>query len=398
MLLRTASVIWANDWGITVYSVALSLLYVRFMRLYAGSALLGPKLLILKRMGNDLISFLMMFVIFLLAFGTVSAAILTPDEMSSVWVQDILYRPTMILFGEFFHSEYYQEMSQLGGFTQLVLVFLVGAYIIATNLVLMNVLTAMFASSYQDVDSQAQQYWHFLFFDLLEEYTNRPLMPGMLAYFEVILELNPPWLPGWARNICTACAPTPRLPAPRFDRQTRIHLEHFQELHTDEFLEARAAARDADQDNAIKITRRLCVKMWSHMRELHSHLPALMAGNEDQAAAQVGIAGDIAAPHTKVAHSLAAVEYPTYERAVLSVFSMRHCEDSMKELFRQPSAPFQLHTGEKVMVKKLAVQALSGALIACFEAEAVLGSRERIDPFKTYGPDGQVCCCYLLGC
>jgi len=77
------------------YSVNTVQLFLRVLRLYAVNRDLGPKLLILAAMMTDMFVFLMLFLVFMFAYGVSTAALLYPNAQLP-WrtaVNAIVYRP-----------------------------------------------------------------------------------------------------------------------------------------------------------------------------------------------------------------------------------------------------------------------------------------------------------------
>ena len=164
----------------TLYSVSLSLYFLRILRLYAGSEYLGPKLLILQRMFGDLISFLALFIAFWFAFGVVSTTFIhyqpqtsqaptglndlscgsSKDDVPSI-LSLMVINPFLFLFGELNLEIYKKALNGgLGDFLGSLFMVVIAVFLI-TVLMLTNVLTAMFASSYEGIQSKSKEYWHF---------------------------------------------------------------------------------------------------------------------------------------------------------------------------------------------------------------------------------------------
>nr|XP_002734919.2 PREDICTED: transient receptor potential cation channel subfamily M member 1-like [Saccoglossus kowalevskii] len=147
---------------------------------------------------RDLLHFVVILVIFLLSFGYATQALLTPNQdphISVLWTS--LYRPHWQLYGWLFLDEiedqvtnetcYYNGEQVNGTFngtamcvdTQMygwVIPLLIAIYLMIANILLINLLIAMFSYTFQNVQDNSMTIWRFFRCQVIAEYFERPTL------------------------------------------------------------------------------------------------------------------------------------------------------------------------------------------------------------------------------
>ncbi|KAF6036479.1 hypothetical protein EB796_005212 [Bugula neritina] len=84
--------------------------FIRFSQILFVFEQLGPKIIMIKKMMVDLIFFLVILLMTILAFGVICQAILNP-EASLTWniIKDVIYWPYFQMYGELFLEDGFQE-------------------------------------------------------------------------------------------------------------------------------------------------------------------------------------------------------------------------------------------------------------------------------------------------
>ncbi len=360
-----------NELGLSWYAFAVFLFYIRSLRLFAGSETLGPKLLMLRRMFSDLLEFSLLLGILVLAWGVFTSALLTPPEAIlsvSDWADAIVYKPFLYVFGDFDLTEDFESARmQLGFATKTCLMLLKAAQMIACNLMLVNVLTAMFASTYDEVQKDARENWQILFFELLNEYNDRPYIPGIFAYFDVVPRMlgNPGAL--FSKDL--------RAYSLEYDIDKRNRLEHFQEVQTDQYIERLEAEAQETHEAKIEQIATECRVMAAHLKEIQSHNTRQAS---EQSSTQTGSffptntlneSGDTSSPHRKaqsrwkprVPNQWASLKlemadkprtlssnYPIFDRSFLLIDSV-HVISELKYLIDLPEHTKKLANGQEAV-------------------------------------------------
>ncbi|XP_014669422.1 PREDICTED: transient receptor potential cation channel subfamily M member 5-like [Priapulus caudatus] len=135
----------------------LVLFYMRLLHIFFVHKELGPKLVMIARMMNDLLYFISIMVVFLIAYGVASMAILYPNTpFSARLVKGVLYNAYFQMYGELFlESIEGTDCSSIAAVWQTgalprcpelsnVVLCLLALYLLLTNILLFNLLIAMF--------------------------------------------------------------------------------------------------------------------------------------------------------------------------------------------------------------------------------------------------------------
>jgi transient receptor potential cation channel subfamily M protein 2 len=172
-----------------IFALNSILLFWRLARYYAVSSILGPKLIMMRRMIWDVLTFSCLIIIFLLGYGIASQALLFPSvPFDRQTVLGSFYRPYFQIFGELFLDDL-QDLSSCVGpwpfsscdakITWLIPILL-GLYLLITNILLINLLIAFMNQTYVEVQEKSRQLWNFQNLELYFEYKKRPLLPAPL--------------------------------------------------------------------------------------------------------------------------------------------------------------------------------------------------------------------------
>ncbi|XP_052778337.1 transient receptor potential cation channel subfamily M member 2-like isoform X2 [Mya arenaria] len=174
------------------YSITVAMYFLRFMQVFFVEKNIGPKVIMIKNMLIDLMFFLGIFLVFLLSFGIMYQANLFPNSPAN-WrlLKNVLYIPYWQMYGELFLEDMEGEppaqctndenvWRAAGGANrcpeQIALVPLLAAvYLILTNILLVNLLIAMFSYTFQVVQDKSEQVWRYYRYSLVHEFYNRPV-------------------------------------------------------------------------------------------------------------------------------------------------------------------------------------------------------------------------------
>ncbi|XP_072015017.1 transient receptor potential cation channel subfamily M member 5-like [Amphiura filiformis] len=152
----------------------------------------GPKILMIGQMLIDLAVFMGILLIVLIGYGVAVHAVLYPHTTDHWTVfKEILYRPYFQIYGELFLEDIHataddspctlNETAIRLGATPCPqnaawgIVFL-ALYMIFSNVLLLNLLIAMFSHTFDKVEEANDVHWKFLRYSLTKEYFNRPFM------------------------------------------------------------------------------------------------------------------------------------------------------------------------------------------------------------------------------
>ncbi|XP_069059375.1 transient receptor potential cation channel subfamily M member 2-like [Pleurodeles waltl] len=173
---------------------------VRLMHIFTISKVLGPKIIMMQRMMKDIFFFLFLLAVWIVSYGVAKQAILVHNEDRLDWIlRNVIYQPYLILFGQIpmdvERSSFDVTKCTLNGtdmnlpkcayaddsgnplFPEWLTIILLCFYLLFANILIMNLLIAMFSYTFAEVQDHTDQIWKFQRHDLIEEYNNRPPAP-----------------------------------------------------------------------------------------------------------------------------------------------------------------------------------------------------------------------------
>ncbi|EDO47658.1 predicted protein, partial [Nematostella vectensis] len=246
--------------GHLVYSLDIMLWIIRLLDIFSVSKDLGPYVVMIGRMTIDMMYFLVIMVVFLLAYGVAQQAILFPHEKPS-WelITKIFFRPYFQVYGELFIEDVdYSSNSRETAFStpkfdeyggRLVTVIM-AFYLLVANILLLNLLIAIFNNTFSEVQANSNQIWKFQRFSLVMEYRQRP---RLVPPFILIAHAHGLAKAIWKR----ACgAPASRQADCKFKlflgKEEYHKLMLFEEQCTETFLKRKALAFNATQEERVR--------------------------------------------------------------------------------------------------------------------------------------------------
>ncbi|XP_075399456.1 transient receptor potential cation channel subfamily M member 2 isoform X2 [Tenrec ecaudatus] len=187
--------------GRVILSLDFIMFCLRLMHIFTISKTLGPKIIIVKRMMKDVFFFLFLLAVWVMSFGVAKQAILIHNESRVDWIfRGVVYHSYLTIFGQIpayidgvnFNPEHcspngtdpYKPKCPESDWTrhepafpEWLTVILLCLYLLFTNILLLNLLIAMFNYTFQQVQEHTDQIWKFQRHDLIEEYYDRPPAP-----------------------------------------------------------------------------------------------------------------------------------------------------------------------------------------------------------------------------
>ncbi|KAM3876709.1 transient receptor potential cation channel subfamily M member 5 [Diretmus argenteus] len=182
--------------GRTVLAIDFMVFTLRLIHIFAIHKQLGPKIIIVERMMKDVFFFLFFLSVWLIAYGVATQALLHPNDPRMDWVfRRALYRPYLHIFGQIPLEEIdAARMPEINCTTEreeiilgirppcpnvyanwLVILLLV-IFLLVTNVLLFNLLIAMFSYTFQVVQGNTDIFWKFQRYNLIVEYHRRPAL------------------------------------------------------------------------------------------------------------------------------------------------------------------------------------------------------------------------------
>ncbi|XP_021505346.2 transient receptor potential cation channel subfamily M member 2 isoform X4 [Meriones unguiculatus] len=201
--------------GRIILSLDFIMFCLRLMHIFTISKTLGPKIIIVKRMMKDVFFFLFLLAVWVVSFGVAKQAILIHNESRVDWIfRGVVYHSYLTIFGQIptYIDGVNFSMDQCSpngtdpykpkcpesdwtgkvpAFPEWLTVTLLCLYLLFTNILLLNLLIAMFNYTFQEVQEHTDQIWKFQRHDLIEEYHGRPPAPPpliLLSHLQLLIK------------------------------------------------------------------------------------------------------------------------------------------------------------------------------------------------------------------
>ncbi|UJR33550.1 hypothetical protein I4U23_020992 [Adineta vaga] len=158
-----------------VLSVDLTIWFMRSLDIFAAVKRLGPKLVMIGEMVHDLKFFMLMLIVFILAFGVSSYSLIYGVQKFSWHLpRDIVNLAYWQIFGELNALETFEHNYKPNGYAAFILLV---AYMAVVSILLVNLLIAMFSNTFDRLQTDTDRIWKFQRYSLICEYLSRPSLP-----------------------------------------------------------------------------------------------------------------------------------------------------------------------------------------------------------------------------
>ncbi|XP_038383028.1 transient receptor potential cation channel subfamily M member 3 isoform X8 [Canis lupus baileyi] len=196
MILRLQDQPFRSD-GRVIYCVNIIYWYIRLLDIFGVNKYLGPYVMMIGKMMIDMMYFVIIMLVVLMSFGVARQAILFPNEEPS-WklAKNIFYMPYWMIYGEVFADQIdppcgQNETREDGKIIQLppcktgawIVPAIMACYLLVANILLVNLLIAVFNNTFFEVKSISNQVWKFQRYQLIMTFHERPVLPPPLIIF-----------------------------------------------------------------------------------------------------------------------------------------------------------------------------------------------------------------------
>ncbi|XP_046584536.1 transient receptor potential cation channel subfamily M member 2-like [Haliotis rubra] len=272
--LFTSNFIWAR----MSYSITLAFYYLRFMQFFFAAKNMGPKVIMIRKMLTDLLFFFFILLVFVLSFGVAYHVNLYPNHVPSYKVLiNVLYLPYWQMYGELFlervqgeddpssctrnETLWRADLAPRCPEPNALVSILLAVYMILTNILLVNLLIAMFSYTFQTVQDNSMKIWRYYRLSLVFEYFDRPtLVPPIIIinhFYRLFI---------WGVNHCSRTCKRPnafRESGPttlggkieeRLDEKDYARLQIFEKVAMENYLSRSLMLRREQLDNRVATT------------------------------------------------------------------------------------------------------------------------------------------------
>nr|XP_022311194.1 uncharacterized protein LOC111116490 [Crassostrea virginica] len=188
-----------------MFSLSLLVMYLRFLEVFLIHRKLGPTLIMIKEMLKDLIGFMLIAVFVILGVGIYYHANLFPDHQT-IWGGDwtewriwkIIYYPYWQMYAEL-NLEFLEARDDEFECTNVTSVWesgamercpekdwtvsaVTGVYLLLSNLLLVNLVIAMFSYTFERVQENSEKLWRFERYTVINDYDWRIPSPINLIF------------------------------------------------------------------------------------------------------------------------------------------------------------------------------------------------------------------------
>ncbi|XP_058231610.1 transient receptor potential cation channel subfamily M member 3 isoform X10 [Hemibagrus wyckioides] len=185
------------SYGRVIYCVNIIYWYIRLLDIFGVNKYLGPYVMMIGKMMIDMMYFVIIMLVVLMSFGVARQAILNPNEDPS-WMlaRNIFFMPYWMIYGEVFADQIDppcgQNITTEDGAIVLqppcktgawIVPAIMACYLLVANILLVNLLIAVFNNTFFEVKSISNQVWKFQRYQLIMTFHERPVLPPPLIIF-----------------------------------------------------------------------------------------------------------------------------------------------------------------------------------------------------------------------
>ncbi|XP_065052963.1 transient receptor potential cation channel subfamily M member 7-like isoform X2 [Rhopilema esculentum] len=175
----------------TIMAIDLVIWVVKFAQFYRMFYTLGPYLIMIYRMMFHMIGFVLVLVIAVIAYGIFMHTLLFPEvDISWEILFQLLFRPYLLVFGELGINSYSLSNNstvygtkKISKSTEIIVVIGMCVYLLMANVLLLNMLIAVFNNIYEDIKENSDKIWKYDKYDMIMEFKNKPALPMPLSIF-----------------------------------------------------------------------------------------------------------------------------------------------------------------------------------------------------------------------
>ncbi|XP_037835934.1 transient receptor potential cation channel subfamily M member 1-like isoform X2 [Kryptolebias marmoratus] len=283
-------------YGRVIYCVDIIFWYIRVLDIFGVNKYLGPYVMMIGKMMIDMLYFVVIMLVVLMSFGVARQAILHPDE-EPTWrlARNIFYMPYWMIYGEVFADSidlYAMEINPPCGENMYdedgkklppcipgawLTPAIMACYLLVANILLVNLLIAVFNNTFFEVKSISNQVWKFQRYQLIMTFHDRPILPPPLIIFPHIYIV--------LKRLCCTCRR--RAEGDRDDRERRLQLvlnaeelkslHEFEEQCVEEYFREKEDEKQSSNNERIRVTSERVENMFMRLEEVNEREHSMKA-------------------------------------------------------------------------------------------------------------------------
>ncbi|XP_067829369.1 transient receptor potential cation channel subfamily M member 1a [Heptranchias perlo] len=272
------------SYGRVIYCVDIIIWYIRVLDIFGVNKYLGPYVMMIGKMMVDMLYFVVIMLVVLMSFGVSRQAILHPDEEPS-WrlARNIFYMPYWMIYGEVFADQidlYAMEINPPCGENLYdddgkrlppcipgawIIPAIMAIYLLVANILLVNLLIAVFNNTFLEVISISNQVWKFQRYQLILTFHERPIFPPPIIIFSYVSMI--------ARHFCRR----KNKEVDERDRGLKLilceeelkKLQEFEEQCLEQYFTEKEDREHSSNDERIRITAERVENMAMRLEEVN---------------------------------------------------------------------------------------------------------------------------------
>ncbi|XP_051569160.1 transient receptor potential cation channel subfamily M member 1-like [Myxocyprinus asiaticus] len=283
-------------YGRVIYCVDIIFWYIRVLDIFGVNKYLGPYVMMIGKMMIDMLYFVVIMLVVLMSFGVARQAILHPDE-EPTWrlARNIFYMPYWMIYGEVFADSidlYAMEINPPCGENMYdedgkklppcipgawLTPAIMACYLLVANILLVNLLIAVFNNTFFEVKSISNQVWKFQRYQLIMTFHDRPVLPPpliILSHIYIVL-----------KRLCCRCRKKQEGELDERDRGLKLTLSpdelkslyEFEEQCVEEYFREKEDETQSSNDERIRITSQRVENMSMRLEEVNEREHSMKA-------------------------------------------------------------------------------------------------------------------------
>uniref|UniRef100_A0A8C6THV7 Transient receptor potential cation channel, subfamily M, member 1a n=1 Tax=Neogobius melanostomus TaxID=47308 RepID=A0A8C6THV7_9GOBI len=284
-------------YGRVIYCVDIIFWYIRVLDIFGVNKYLGPYVMMIGKMMIDMLYFVVIMLVVLMSFGVARQAILHPDE-EPTWrlARNIFYMPYWMIYGEVFADSidlYAMEINPPCGDNMYdedgkklppcipgawLTPAIMACYLLVANILLVNLLIAVFNNTFFEVKSISNQIWKFQRYQLIMTFHDRPILPPPLIVFPHIYLV--------LKRLCCRCR-RKKAEGEHDDRERGLQLVlspeelkslyEFEEQCVEEYFREKEDEKQSSNNERIRVTSERVENMFMRLEEVNEREHSMKA-------------------------------------------------------------------------------------------------------------------------
>uniref|UniRef100_A0AAQ4RA70 Transient receptor potential cation channel, subfamily M, member 1b n=1 Tax=Gasterosteus aculeatus aculeatus TaxID=481459 RepID=A0AAQ4RA70_GASAC len=268
-------------YGRVIYCIDIIFWYIRVLDIFGVNKYLGPYVMMIGKMMIDMMYFVVIMLVVLMSFGVARQAILHPDE-EPTWrlARNIFYMPYWMIYGEVFADSidppcgdhlFDEDGKKLppcipGAWLTPAIM---ACYLLVANILLVNLLIAVFNNTFCEIKSISNQVWKFQRYQLIMTFHDRPILPPPLIIFSHIYILFNRLFRRCARKKQDGELDEKDRGLSKLSNDELKCLYEFEEQCVEEYFREKEDEQQSSSDERIKVTSERVENMSMRLEEVN---------------------------------------------------------------------------------------------------------------------------------